>query len=143
MIDFSTGWFEIFEIPTFDLKQVALGNDEYTDKSSDRLSQLFNNRWICRYPGPRKVVFDNGSEFKRYFTTFLKDFDIKPVLMSVNNPQANAPVERLHPVILNMLPTKYLDNNFVDYIYPWGETLASISWAIRASYHRTIMATPG
>ena len=25
---------------------------------------------------------------------------------------------------------------------PWGETLAYISWAIRASYHHTIMATP-
>ena len=62
--------------------------------------------------------------------------------MSVNNPQANAPVERVHPVILNMLLTKYLDNKVIYYIYPWGETLASISWAIRASYHRNIWSTP-
>ena len=29
------------------------------------------------------------------------------------------------------------------YIYPLVETLASISWAIRASYRLTIIATPG
>ena len=28
-------------------------------------------------------------------------------------------------------------------IYPWGETLSSIAWAIIASYHHIIMATPG
>ena len=27
MIDPATGWFEIFEIPTFDLEEVTLGND--------------------------------------------------------------------------------------------------------------------
>ena len=42
-----------------------------------------------------------------------------------------------------MLVTKDLDNKVFDYIYTWGETLASIVWVIRASYHRTIMATPG
>ena len=42
-----------------------------------------------------------------------------------------------------MLVTKDLDNKFFDYIDPWGETLVSIAWAIRDSYHRTIMTTPG
>ena len=64
MIDPATGWFEIVDIPMFDLKEVTLGNDEYIDKSSARVSQLFNNTWVCRYPRPRKVVFDNSSEFK-------------------------------------------------------------------------------
>ena len=51
-------------------------------------------------------------------------------------------MDRLHKEILNMLVTKDLDNKVFDYMYPWGETLASISWTIRASYHRTIMDTP-
>ena len=42
-----------------------------------------------------------------------------------------------------MLVTKDLANKIFDYIYPWGETLASIAWDIRASYHHTIQATPG
>ena len=61
----------------------------------------------------------------------------------VKNPQANAPVEQVNKLILNMLVTKDIGNKVFDYIYPWGETLASIAWLIRASYHRTIMTTPG
>ena len=51
-------------------------------------------------------------------------------------------MERVHEVILNTLVTNDLDNMVVDHIYPWSETLASISWEIRASYHRAVMATP-
>ena len=48
----------------------------------------------------------------------------------------------MHQVTLNMPVTKYLANKVFDYIYPWGETLSSIEWVIRASYHCTIQATP-
>ena len=44
-------------------------------------------------------------------------------------------------VVLNMLVTKDLSNIF-NYIYPWGETIASIAWFMRAYYHRTIQASP-
>ena len=143
MIDLATGWFDIVEIPTFDLEEVELGNSEKIDKSSARVIQLFNNTWICRYSRPSRVVFDNGSEFKRYFNPLLKDFDIKPVITLVKNPQDNAPVERIHQVILNMHVTKDLDNKVFEYKYPWGETLEYIAWAIRSSYRLTIMATAG
>ena len=83
MIDPATGWFDIFKIPTFDLEEVTLGNDEYIDKSSTSISHMFNNTWIRRSPRPRKVVFDNGSEFKQDFTPLLKDFNIKPVLTPI------------------------------------------------------------
>ena len=42
-----------------------------------------------------------------------------------------------------MIVTKDLSNKVFDYIYPWGETLVSISWSIMESYHLTIQATPG
>ena len=73
----------------------------------------------------------------------LNYFGIKPVLISIKNPQANATVEQLHQVILNMLVTKDLDKKFFEYIDPWVETLSSIAWAITASYHHNIQATPG
>ena len=94
------------------------GNNEYTGKSSSRVSQLFNNTWICRYPRPSKVVFDNGSDFKQDFNPLLKEFDMKTVLTSVKNPQGNAPVERLHQVILNMNVINDLDNKVFNYIDP-------------------------
>ena len=83
IIDPAIGWFNIIEIPTFDLNELALGNDEYINKSYSRVSQLYNNTWICRYPCTHKVTFDNKSDFNRDFTPLLKDFDIKPVLMSI------------------------------------------------------------
>ena len=49
----------------------------------------------------------------------------------------------MHQVILNIIVTKYLDNKIFDHIDPWGETLESIAWTIRASYNRTIISTPG
>ena len=68
---------------------------------------------------------------------------IKPDLTTINNPQSNSLVERVHQLIFNMLVAKYLYNKVFDCIYLWGETIASIAWAIRASYHRTTGASPG
>ena len=42
-VDPATVWFDIAEIP---------------DKTSARISQIFNNTWLSRYPRPRKVIFD-------------------------------------------------------------------------------------
>ena len=143
MIDPAIIWFKISDIPIFDLEEVELGSDEYIYKSSAGVSQLFNNTWLCRYLRPRKVVFDNSSEFKWDFTPLLKYFDIKPVLTSVKKTQANAPVAQLHQVILNMFIIKDIDNKVFNYKDLWGKTLASIAWDIRSSYLRTIMAIPG
>ena len=52
-------------------------------------------------------------------------------------------MKRVHQIILNMLVTKDLDSKLFDHIYPWGGTLASIAWAMRSYYHRTIMVTSG
>jgi hypothetical protein len=73
----------------------------------------------------------------------LKDFDVKATLTTVENPQANSPVERIHQVIQNMLAVKDLESQTFDFIDPWGEILSSVAWAIRASYHSTLKATPG
>ena len=89
MIDPATGWFEIVEIPMFDLDEVTACNDKYIYKSFARVRKLFNNTWLCKYQYALKFVFDKGSEFKRDFNTFLKEFDIKPILTSIRTPQDN------------------------------------------------------
>ena len=128
MIDPATGWFGIVKVPTYDLDEVMRNNYEYIDKSSARVIHLFNNTWLSIYPCLHKVFLDNISKFRRDFTPLLKYFNIKPALTTVKNPQANASVERVNQLILNMLVTKYLDNKVFNYIYSWVETLASISW---------------
>ena len=126
-IDPSTGWFEIAQVPYFDMDNVKIGDTEYIDKTSARISQLFNNTWLSRYPRPTRVVFDNGSEFKRDFVPLLKDFDVsKPVLTSIKNPQSNAPVERVHQVLHNMIVTKDIDGRTFDYIDPWVHRALSV-----------------
>ena len=72
----------------------------------------------------------------------LNDIYIKTVLTSVKNPQANAPAEQVHQVVLNMIVTNDLDKKVFDYIDPWDENLVSIEWSRRASCYRTMMATP-
>ena len=48
----------------------------------------------------------------------LKDFDIKPKPITVENPQGNSPVERIHQVVQDMIKTKDLDKLIFDYINP-------------------------
>ena len=61
MIKPATGWFEIVEIPVYDLDEVTIGNDEFIDKPSYMVSHLFNNTWLCRYSCPHKVMFEKIS----------------------------------------------------------------------------------
>ena len=94
MIDPATRCFEIVEVTTFDINEVMGGNDEYIDKSSARVFQFLNNKWLWKYPRPRKVVFDNWSEYKQYFTPLLKYFGIEHSLMTIKTSEANTWVWR-------------------------------------------------
>ena len=51
-------------MPTYDLVEITVVNDEYIDKSYDRVIQLFNHTCLSRYLIPPKFVFENGSGFK-------------------------------------------------------------------------------
>ena len=126
-VDPATGWFEITEIP---------------DKTSARISQIFNSTWLARYPRPRKVIFDNGNEFKKDFLPLLRDFNIKPTPTTIKNPQANAILERVHQVLGDMLRTKNLQQYDFDALDPWSDILASVAWAIRSTHHSTLKASP-
>jgi hypothetical protein len=141
-LDPATGWFEIAEVPYFDMKDIKQGNKQVIDKTSARISQIFNDTWLSRYPRMEEVIFDNGSEFKKDFVPLLKDFAVKPKCTTIKNPQSNAPVERVHQVINSMMVTQDLRHKIFDYINPWGPTLSAIAWAIRSSHHSTLGHTP-
>jgi IS30 family transposase len=61
-IDPATSWPEIVEI---------------TDKRSETVMDAFHNNWLCRYPRPIQVTFDNGSEFKNGFKKMSENLGIK------------------------------------------------------------------
>ena len=76
------------------------------DKSSVRISRLFEQMWLSRYPRPRKVIFNNGSKFKKDFMPLLEDLSIRPEITTITIPQSNSPIERIHLVMRHMLSTK-------------------------------------
>ena len=103
-VDPATGWIEISEIP---------------EKSSARISHIFNSTWLARYPRPKKVIFDNGNKFKKDFLPLLHDFAIKPTPTTIKNPQANAILERLNQVLGDMLCRESSSDTTANKINPY------------------------
>ena len=73
------------------------------DTSSACVLQLFNQTWLCRYPRPKPVRFDNSSELKKNFISLLKDFVVQPKPTLIKNSQSNVVTERVHQVVKYMM----------------------------------------
>ena len=65
----------------------------------------------------------------------------KPI--TVNNPQANSVLERIHQVLANMLHTFELKEREVNKDNPWMGILNAVGWAVQSTYHTILRATPG
>ena len=50
MVDPAMGWFEMVEVPYYNIEDIVNDKDNYINKSSARISQLFNQVWLSRYP---------------------------------------------------------------------------------------------
>ena len=80
MIDPTTGWFEIREVPR--------------TKRADFVANIVEQAWLTRYPWPQKVILDRGTEFMAEFSKMIQDdYGIKKKPITKRNPQANAIVE--------------------------------------------------
>jgi len=115
---------------------------EYHSKSSEEISLIFDREWLCRYPRPRIVVFDNGSEFSGEFFELLHSYGIQPKSTTIKNPQSNAIVERVHLTISTSLRAMDLSNRPFDDTTVHG-ILQSIAWALRTTFHTSLRSSPG
>ena len=61
-IDPTTGWFEITEIK---------------NKNTVNMAEQVDLVWLTRYPRPRKIITDNGAEFKKDFRTISTDYGVQ------------------------------------------------------------------
>ena len=146
MIDPATGWFEVVELPTVEIIKKKDGQEivvEEFDKTSACISYLFNKTWLSRYPRPRQVVCDNGSEFKLHFTELLKQYSVNRKPTTAKNPQANAVLERIHGVFGDMMRTSGINNREVVDARLIDDFITNAAWAIRSTYHTVLRATPG
>jgi len=68
------------------------------------------------------------------------DYGLKLKPITTRNPQANAIIERVHQTIGNIIRTfnvQTMDSND-----PWTGILAATMFAVRATYHTTLQASP-
>ena len=129
MIDPATGWFEMREIP---------------NKEAITIANLVEQTWLTRYPWPQLLIYDRGKEFMGEFAKMVKeDYGIKRKGITTRNPQANAIIERIHQTIGNVIRTfQVQDDAYLDEDDPWSGILAATMFAVRATYHTTLQATP-
>ena len=127
MIDPATGWFEIQQIP---------------NKESHTVAEVVEQTWLSRYPWPTQIILDRGSEFMRDFTRMMtEDYGVKKKPITARNPQANSIIERVHQTIGQMIRTMEVQNlENVD--NPFKGILSAICFAIRATVHTTLQASP-
>ena len=129
MIDPATGWFEMARIP---------------NKESPTIANLVEQTWLTRYPWPRILTYDKGTEFMAEFAQMIKnDYHIKKKGITTRNPQANAIIERVHKTIGDIIRTfEVYDNEIEDEDEMWAGVLSATMFAIQATYHTTLQATP-
>ena len=128
MIDPATGWFEMKEI---------------ANKEAITIANVVEQTWLTRYPWPVKITYDKGTEFMREFADMVQnDYGIKKKGATKRNPQANSIIERIHQTIGNVIRTFQVHDSYLDEDDPWSGILAAVMFAVRATYHTTLKATP-
>jgi hypothetical protein len=126
MIDPFTSWLEIIPIH---------------NKTAGHIVSLIEQEWLRRYPRPSRMIYDQGGEFlnQEMHTLHLKWF-FKKEPISVQNPQANAIVERLHRMMGDMMRTKLVKHHAHD--DPIRDICTAVAYGIRATVHGTTKMTP-
>ena len=98
---------------------------------------------MTRYPWPGRVQCDRGNEFMGEVKEMLEhDYAVTVKRISVRNPQANAIVERIHQTIGNIIRTFEVHSEEINEEDPWTGILAATMFAVRATVHTTLGATP-
>ena len=127
MIDPVTGWFEIAPL---------------AKRNAYEVQKAFDSYWLARYPRPKEVGMDNGSEFKMEFSDLVENYGMTKKPSTAYNPQSNGVIERVHQVLGNALRTFELEERELDTHNPWDEFLTSAAYAIRSTHHTTLQASP-
>jgi hypothetical protein len=126
MIDPVTGWFEMKQIP---------------NKTAAEVADICESTWFTRCPLPQRITLDRGTEFMAEFAKMVReDYGVKIKPITTRNPQANAIIERVHQTIGNIIRT--FDVQLIDEEDPWNGILSATMFAVRATYHTTLQASP-
>ena len=122
MIDPTTGWFEMAQIP---------------NKTAAEISYITEKTWFTRYPLPQRIVLDHGTKFMAEFSKMCQNYyGLKSKPITTRNPQSNEIIKRIHQTIGNIIRTfdvsNIVNNN------PWSHILATAMYDSHATYHTTL-----
>jgi hypothetical protein len=104
---------------------------------------VFHNNWLCHYPRPIQVTFDNGSVFKSVFKEMCDNLGIKCRSTTSYNHQGNSIIERIHQVMGNMLRAFELEERELYPYDPWNKLFQACALDIRITFHTNLQASPG
>jgi hypothetical protein len=104
---------------------------------------VFHNNWLCRYPRPIQVTFDNGYDLKSFFKEMCDNLGIKCRPTTSYNPQANSIIEKIHQAMGDMLRAIELQERYFVQDGPWDELLLACAFGIMSTFHTTLQPFPG
>ena len=86
-------------------------------------------------------MFDCGIKFVAEFAKMCQnDYGLKSKPITTRNPQSNSIIGRINKTIENIIRTFDVSN--IDNNDPWSGILAATMFAVRATYHTTLQASP-
>ena len=124
IIDPITRWFEV---------------TQYSNKKPMTIKNFLETMWQIRYPCPVEITYEQGGEFlgHEFKNSLIENkYGIKTKTSYPNNPQANAIIEIIHPVLGNLLCTYNLHETYVYDTDPWMVILMASACAVKPTYHR-------
>jgi len=128
MIDPATGWFEIKELK---------------GKEAISVANSVEQTWLTRYPWPREIVFDRGTEFMSQFAKMIEeDYEIFCWSITTRNPQANSIIERIYQTLGNIIRTVEVHVSDLTSESPRDGILSAAMFALRATYYTIVQTTP-
>ena len=86
-------------------------------------------------------MFDRGTEFMAEFSKMCQNkYGLKRKPITTRNPRSNTIIERIHQTIGNII--HIFDVSNIVNNDPWSGILAATMFAVRATYHTTLQASP-
>jgi len=87
---------------------------------------------LCQFGIPKRIITDNGTEFKGQFDELCVDVGIQHSMSLPYHQQANGLVERYMQLLNKMVKIVAHEAEAV-----WPRRLCTLAFAYNASYHRT------
>ena len=128
MVDPVTGWFELAHLKD--------------SPNAAETQRLLDSVWLARYPRPKEIGFDGGSEFKAEFQELCENMGLKRKPSGAWNPQSNSVLERIHQVLKDCLLSFNLEKRDLHEKDPFEEFTTKAAYAIRSAIHTTLGYSP-